>query len=40
MPSRPNPVAGQERIAVHNLCVDYHGVVAVHEASLHLESHD
>ena len=38
MPSRPTSPAGHERIAVHNLCVDYHGVVAVHEASLHLNA--
>ncbi len=27
-----------ERLSVHNLCVDYHGVVAVHDATLHLDA--
>lgn len=30
--------SGLERISVRNLCVDYHGVVAVHDASLHLNA--
>ena len=38
MPSRPTPFVGQQRISVRNLCVDYHGVVAVHDATLHLDA--
>jgi manganese transport system ATP-binding protein len=38
MPSRLPHDSGNERLSVRNLCVDYHGVVAIHEASLHLDA--
>lgn len=38
MPSRPSSRSPIERISVSNLCVDYHGVVAVHDATLHLDA--
>ncbi len=38
MPSPPTTRPGIERISVRNLCVDYHGVVAVHDATLHLDA--
>ena len=38
MPSRLPHDSGNERISVRHLCVDYHGVVAVHDASLHLDA--
>jgi manganese transport system ATP-binding protein len=38
MPSTPTAQPGIERISVRNLCVDYHGVVAVHDATLHLDA--
>ena len=38
MPSSPTSRPGIERISVRNLCVDYHGVVAVHDATLHLDA--
>jgi manganese transport system ATP-binding protein len=38
MPSPPTVRPGIERISVRNLCVDYHGVVAVHDATLHLDA--
>jgi manganese transport system ATP-binding protein len=38
MRSSPSHRPTLERIAVRNLCVDYHGVVAVHDASLVLDA--
>ncbi len=38
MPSGQPLHHGNERISVRHLCVDYHGVVAVHDASLHLDA--
>ncbi|KEF43300.1 MAG: manganese transporter [Cyanobium sp. CACIAM 14] len=38
MPSAPASRSSLERISVSNLCVDYHGVVAVHDVTLHLQA--
>ena len=38
MPSGQPQRDGNDRISVRHLCVDYHGVVAVHDASLHLDA--
>jgi manganese transport system ATP-binding protein len=38
MPSSQPDLCGNERLSVRHLCVEYHGVVAVHDASLHLNA--